>query len=198
MKKYLYSILSLIVLLGCTPFSSVPLEVRYDNKHQRKTLHFEFHNHPGNKDHYSIKTLNKDMYAQLNLDEDGSFAKNPTTYHVKKVLLLEAVVDTNRLHYGNNPSSIDYYLGEDIDTAQYVYQLQEVAKIKESLGNRYLTIYSIDDLPYYFHITNEVRDALQKDYKGFRISIIRVGDGKVLHQSKRVLSTKDLEKFIKE
>lgn len=68
-------------------------------------------------------------------------------------------------------------------------------ELNKAHGN-YIMITS-ERVEYFYFMTQKVLDKLQSDYKGFRITIIRISDQKVIFRSKHVISAKEIEKLIK-
>lgn len=150
------------------------------------TNDFVFHKEPDNHDYYKIKTLNKDMYMQLNKDESGNMlsAEKRSKFNVKKVIIIQAILDKNNTHRHNQK------FWKQHDILWY--------KIDKTLEKNYSIILSVEngDFPYTFHTTKKVTKLLQDKNKGFKITIMKL-NGKIIKQSNTVIDAYTLEKLLR-
>jgi len=166
MKKYLWILFALLLFNACTLFRSYLVTKTFDKNRVLQTLDFKFKCGEGSFDKQSNCTL-KTFNQIIYKNEDVTSRK----YKYAIVLEMPKL----------NGKNVAYWL-----------QRKEVDKSKSDN----CILVTSERTEYYYFIPQKVLDVLQNDYKGFRITIVRLRDSKVLFQSKRVMTAQEIDRVV--
>ena len=186
MKNILLTI-SAIMLMGCQPIGNLTLFPKnIDYKHYYPKNFPIFTKNPSGKTEikYTLNTFN-------------SLAQGIT-----KVILIENQV--NREDFTNYQAMYDMYMVLDKEPRMYAYQHEVFESMRFLTGGAEydFIIVDVSKEPKYrtsaYYTKKDTTNQLQKDHKGFEITILNIKDGKVIFQSDQPVDPQELLKILDE